>query len=127
MDKWQAQDQFWNSFGLPAFDENTAIDKGDIDSVGYITYQAMAGVLGQTLPLSASIWYRSQYWKEISEKADEILRRIYNGVVVSINGGYFWLKVPDGTPFAQRMDSGDPDGIVKRIYLSIEAECLTDK
>lgn len=124
-DKWQAQDEFWNSFGLPAYDENTDLDNVDIPGFNHITYQAMGGVIDQFLPLSASLWYKSTSWAAISKKADEILSRICNGVIIAIDNGYFWLKIPDETPFAQRLESGQ-DGVY-RLYLTIEAECLTAK
>ena len=124
MDKWQAQDAFWNSFGIPAYDENVDLDIDDIEGFNHITYQAMGGNLGQMLLLSASLWYKSNSWAEISQKADEILQRIYKGVVVRLDNGYFWLKVPENTPFAQRMDSGQ--GNIRRMYISIEAESLSN-
>lgn len=123
MDKWQAQDHFWNSFGIPAYDQNTEFTSGDQPSYPHITYEAQAGILEQPLALSASIWYRSGSWKEVSQKADEILKAIKGGRVMSIDNGYLWFMVPDRTPFAQRVASGDD--AIKRILISVEAECLT--
>jgi hypothetical protein len=52
-----------------------------------------------------------------------MLKAMKGGKVVAIDGGYIWFKVPDRTPFAQRVASGDD--AIKRVYLSVEAECLT--
>ena len=127
MDKWQAQDQFWNSFGIPAYDENTVFSEGDEPAYPHITYEAQNGVMGQQLGLSASIWYRSESWAAISQKADEILARVKHGVIIMVNGGYFWIKLPETTPFAQRVGNDGSDELVKRIYISLSAESLTEQ
>ena len=125
MDKWQAQDAFWNSFSIPAYDEQTAYTQGEQPAYPHITYEAAAGVMGQYIPITASLWYRSASWRDISRKSDEILQAIYRGQVIAIEGGYLWLKCPETTPFAQRVASGDDS--IRRILLTIEAECLTAK
>lgn len=125
MNKWQTQQAFWESFGIPAYDENTAFEKGASPAFPHITYEALNGVMGQVLAISASIWYRSSSWKEISEKADEILRAVKYGVIMKVDNGYFWIKNPELSPFAQRMASGSDDDLVKRIYITLEAESLT--
>lgn len=123
MDKWQAQDTFWNSFGLPAYDENTMLDEEP--AYPYLTYEAQDGAIDQTLSLSASLWYRSTSWREISLKADEIHAAVKHGVIIRVNGGFLWIKSPEGAPFAQRMTSGG-DEDVKRMYITLSAEALTE-
>lgn len=127
MNKWQTQDAFWNSFGIPAYDENVVFTEDEMPSYPHITYQAMSGVMGQTLVVSASVWDRSPSWARISQKADEILKRIAEEghVIFKIDTGYFWITIPENTPFAQRMASGSDDDEVKRIYITVDAECLT--
>lgn len=124
-DTWQIQDQFWNSFGIPAYDENTVFDEDEMPAYPHITYEAQNGIWNQNLSLSASIWYRSTSWKEISQKANEILATINRGLILKVDQGYFWIKAPEGTPFAQRIGT-DGDDQVKRIYISINAEALTE-
>lgn len=124
-DTWQIQDQFWNSFGIPAYDENTVFDKDEMPAYPHITYEAQNGIWNQNLSLSASIWYRSTRWEEASQKANEILARINRGLILKVDQGYFWIKAPEGTPFAQRVGT-DGDDQVKRIYISINAEALTE-
>ena len=125
MDKWRTQHEFWSSFGIPAYDENTAFEQGKLPAYPHITYEALNGVMGQVLPISASIWYRSSSWEEISKKADQILSAVKHGVIIAVDNGYFWIKNPELSAFAQRMASGSDDDLVKRIYITLEAESLT--
>lgn len=121
MNKSQALDHFWNSFNLPAFDENSVPDH---TSFPYITYQVATDSVGNTLTLSASLWYRESTWKNISDKAEEIAEFIgYSYKNIKFDDGY--LIIYKGTPFAQRM--GDPeDDLIKRIVLTITAEFLSE-
>lgn len=122
MDKWQAIDAFWNSFGIPAYDENTVISGSESPQPPYITYNAIIGSLSQNLSLSASIWYKGYSWKEISQKANEIAEAIGYGYRLEVvNGGYLYIR--KGQPFAQRMS--DPDDTIRRVYVILDAEFLT--
>lgn len=123
MDKWQSQQQFWSSFDLPAYDEAAYFTEGDRPAYPHITYQSIGGVMGQTASVNASLWYRSTALSEIKQKADEILHQIKGGVVIQIDNGFFWFKVPEVTPFAQPVDSGNDT--IKRILISMEVESLT--
>lgn len=121
--KWQAQQTFWSSFGIPAYDENTVPDGA---TMPYITYEAVGGDLGAQTTISASLWYRSNSWAEISQMADQIAQEIAMAQkpAVKISNGYMKVRLPEGSPFAQRMD--DPsDRQVRRIVLTVEIEFLT--
>lgn len=122
MDKAQAIQYFWSQFELMAYDENAVPDDAQYP---YITYQAVTDSLDYVVGMSASLWYRSTKWEEISQKAEEISEYItIGGKVIPLDYGYLWIF--RGTPFAQRMiDENDP--LVKRIYINISAEFLTDK
>ena len=119
MDKAQALNSFFNSFSLPAYDSQTI----PADAVlPYITYTTITDSLDYKVSVTASLWYRSTSWREISEKADEIAEKIgVGGEVIKIDNGYVWLT--RGTPFAQRMS--DPDDSIRRIVLNVQAEYLT--
>ena len=121
MNKSQALYSFWSGFQLPAYDENSVPDGTPFP---YITYSDMTDSLGNMVALSASIWDRSNSWERITLKAEEIAEKIgKNGYhIMQLDEGYVWLV--KGTPFAQRM--GDPeDTKIKRIYLNVQAEFLT--
>lgn len=123
MNKWQAIDKFWNSFGIPAYDENTVISGESSPKMPYITYTAQTGSVGQNLSLTASLWYKGYSWSDISQKADEIAERIgYGYSLESVDDGYMYLTL--GQPFAQRMNDPEDDTI-RRVYIIINAEFLT--
>ena len=69
MTKGQAIQKFWESFGIPAYDETTVPDDAQLP---YITYSVHTGSLGDLCITNASLWYKSYSWKEISEKTEEI-------------------------------------------------------
>ena len=116
MDKWQALNTFWNRFDLVAYDENTVPDGA---ALPYITYMASTGEIDEPIYLTASIWYRSNSWTEVSQKADEISNYIGGGAGESYDGGRLWIT--KSVPFAQRMSEAS-DYQVRRILLQITAE-----
>jgi hypothetical protein len=128
MDKLQAYNQFWNSFGIPAFDENSVPDE-IYDSTlkkmvplkpPYITYAVASDGFNNGLFLTASIWYRETSWTGITRKEKEISEYIgRGGVNVSYDNGAFWIT--KGTPWAQRM-SDPEDDLIRRILLQINVE-----
>ena len=120
MTKAAAIYQFWNSFGLTAYEENTVPDDA---SFPYITYQLVTDSFDREIPLTASIWYRSESWSGINAKADEISKKISRGgKIIPCDGGAIWLK--RGQPFAQSMGD-ERDDLIKRKYLNITAEFMT--
>jgi hypothetical protein len=110
---------FWNGF-LTAYEENTVPEDATFP---YITYQLVTDSFNNTIPLTASIWYRSESWVQANAKDEEISKAIgRGGVFLECDGGKIWLK--RGTPFAQNMGD-DTDNLIKRKYLNITAEFLT--
>ena len=120
MTKAAAIYQFWSSFGLTAYEENTV----PTDSAfPYITYQLVTDSFDREIPLTASIWYRSESWTDINAKTEEISQKISRGgKIISCDGGAIWLK--RGQPFAQNMGD-ESDDLIKRKYLNITAEFMT--
>ena len=120
MTKAAAIYQFWNSFGLTAYEENTVTDDA---SFPYITYQLVTDSFDREIPLSASLWYRSESWTAINAKTEEISQKISRGgKIIPCDGGAIWLK--RGQPFAQNMGD-ESDDLIKRKYLNITAEFMT--
>ena len=120
MTKAAAIYQFWNSFGLTAYDENTVQTDADFP---YITYQFVTDSFDREILLSASLWYRSESWTEINAKTEEISQKISRGgKIIACDGGAVWLK--RGQPFAQNMGD-ESDDLIKRKYLNITAEFMT--
>ena len=120
MTKASALYQFWNSFGLTAYEENTVPDDS---AFPYITYQLVTDSFDREIPLTASIWYRSESWAGINAKTEEISQKISRGgKIIPCDGGAIWLK--RGQPFAQSMGD-ESDDLIKRKYLNITAEFMT--
>ena len=121
MTKAAAIYQFWNSFGLTAYEENTVPDDATFP---YITYQLVTDSFYREIPLSASILYRSESWTDINDKTEEISQKISRGgKIIPCDDGAIWLK--RGQPFAQNMGD-ESDDLIKRKYLNITAEFMTD-
>jgi len=120
MNKSQALNNFWNSFGIPAYDENSVQDKTPFP---YITYSESLDSFENVITFTASIWDKNTSWKFVTDKQEEIAKRLgeYGHCIIKLDNGYLFLC--KGTPFAQRM-SGLGDN-VKRIYLNLIGEFFT--
>lgn len=120
MTKAAAIYQFWSSFGLTAYEENTVPTDA---AFPYITYQLVTDSFDREIPLTASIWYRSESWAGINAKTEEISQTISRGgKIIPCDGGAIWLK--RGQPFVQSMGD-ESDDLIKRKYLNITAEFMT--
>lgn len=119
MGKDEALYSFWESFDLPAYDEQTVPDDA---REPYITYETELDSLESVVSLTGSLWYRSTSWEGISLKAQEIANHIgRGGVLIAYDNGALWIT--RGTPFAQRISEPSDDS-VRRIYININAEFL---
>lgn len=121
MDKAQALQTFWESFGIPAYEQTTVPETA---TMPYITYSVSTDSLNNVVNMTASVWYNSTSWKDISEKTEQIARYIVgmNPPSIKFDGGR--LYIAKGNPFAQRM--ADPnDDMIRRMYLNIQAEYLS--
>jgi hypothetical protein len=119
MNKFQIQQSFWSGFGLTAYDENTVPENA---TYPYLTYQAVVGSLEGEMTISANLWYRSNSWAEISQKALEIEKSINQ--VKRFDGGYMKIRKPDAN-FAQRLRE-ESDDLVRRILLTVNIEFLSE-
>lgn len=120
MTKAAAIYQFWSGFGLAAYEENTVPTDA---AFPYITYQLVTDSFDHEVPVTASLWYRSESWTGINAKTEEISQEISRGgKIIPCDGGAIWLK--RGQPFAQNMGD-ESDNLIKRKYLNITAEFMT--
>lgn len=122
MTKGQAIQKFWESFDLTAYDETTVPDNAKYP---YITYSVETDSIGNTVMTNASLWYRSYSWKEISEKAEEIAKKIVTMYPPTIDIDDGRIYVTKGVPFAQRMRE-ESDDAVRRVILNVNFEFLTN-
>lgn len=123
MTKAAALQKFYESFGLPVYEENSVPTGKDAPSYPYITYNVATDSLGNDISLSASLWYRDSSWVSANAKSEEISAAIgQGGKILPCQGGAIWIK--RGSPFSQSM--GDPeDDLIKRKYINITAEFFT--
>ena len=120
MTKAAAIYQFWASFGLPAYEENSV---PDTSTFPYITYQLVTDSFENEVILTGSIWYRETSWLNVNAKAEEISQAVgLGGKLIDCDGGKIWLK--RGSPFAQNMGD-DTDDLIKRKYINLSAEFFT--
>ena len=120
MTKAAAIYQFWNGFGLTAYEENSVPTDA---AFPYITYQFVTDSFDREIPITASLWYRSESWTAINAKTEEISQKISRGgKIMPCDGGAIWLK--RGQPFAQNMGD-ESDNLIKRKYINITAEFMT--
>ena len=120
MTKAAAIYQFWSSFGLTAYEENTVPTDA---AFPYVTYQLVTDGFDREVPVTASLWYRSESWTAINAKTEEISQTISRGgKIIACDGGAIWLK--RGQPFAQNMGD-ENDDLIKRNHLNITAEFMT--
>ena len=121
MDKYQAIDEFWNRFSIPAYDESSVPDNAELP---YITYSAQTSdLVSGPVAMTASLWYYGQSWAAVSKKAIAISEYIGMGGIVSLyDGGALWIK--RGSQFSQRLSDPD-DPLIRRIILNIEAEYIS--
>lgn len=119
MNKIQTLHSFWSSFGLPAYDENSVPDGVQMP---YITYEVASDNFKNDVNLTASLWYRSSSWAEITEKEQAIADFITRGGrMIAFNGGALWLNM--ASPWAQRMAEMSDD-MVRRIVLNYNVEFI---
>lgn len=122
MNKAQAIQEFWSGFGLTAWDSTTVPTGDRAPDFPYITYNVTTDRMDSDVQLSGSVWYYSSSWREVELKVAEIAESLgVGGKVIPLDDGYLWLNI--GYPFAQRLS--DPDDMVRRIYVTINAEFLT--
>ena len=120
-DRWTAINEFWNSFDIPAYDENAV--PGDA-TFPRITYSVTVDSIDRPVAMDASVWYRSTSWREASLKLDEIENRILEMQPPTIPIDWGRVYITKGSPFAQRVS--DPDDMIRRIHINLNVEYFTN-
>ena len=120
MTKAAAIYQFWSSFGLTAYEENTVPTDATFP---YVTYQLVTDSFDREVAATASLWYRGESWSAINAKTEEISKKIgASGKKIAVDGGGVWIK--RGQPFAQNMGD-ESDDLIKRKYINISIVFIT--
>lgn len=124
MDKAQALNSFWSSFGLTAIDELSSYDENMDITFPYLSYETSTDYLDGPVALSADLWYKSTSWAAVSQKADAIGEYIgLGGRMIRYDGGALW--VTRASPFAQRMEDESGEDSIRRIHININAEFIS--
>lgn len=133
MNKQQAYNSFWNSFGVLAFEENSIPDDKVIDELikagkatskyPYIAYQVIIDDLGQPVFPTASIYDKSTSWEKSDLLANLISNRLKSTEIIKLDDGRMFIS--KGRPFAQHwLESADSD--IRRINLNLSIEFFTE-
>lgn len=127
MTREQAIFDFWNSFNIPAFEENSVPTGEDAPAYPYITYQLVINDFGSQVQTSASVYDRDKdnysALFQVLQKTAEIRRKISRGgIMLAFDGGAVWLK--PNAPFSQIMGDSE-DNAVRRAYLNMTAEFIS--
>ena len=122
MDKYQALYQFFSSFDIPAYEQNSVPIGNDAPDFPYLTYALNTAYGLDEISLTLSLWYRSQSQAEINLKTAEIAQEIGFAKVIPCSEGAVIIR--PGVPFAQGM-SDDTDPMIKRKLIILNANFAT--
>lgn len=109
--------QFYNSFEIPAFPENS-VPVGT--PLPYITYTISKDDFLTNTVQQVRVWYKTTSFKVINAKTDEILNRIDRGISLPLNNGH--ILIYKGSPEAQYQPSDDPS--IKIAYINLQNNFL---
>ena len=127
MTKDKALYAFFSGFGIPAYPENAVLNEnGEPDVIlPYLTYTPVFDAWGgEPVSLTVNLWYRTESEALPNKKAQELSDAIgIGGKVVPCDEGYIWLK--RGSPWCQNL-SDEVDSAIKRRYINVTAEYLTE-
>ena len=90
MNKEQALHNFWNQYGIAAYDQNTVPEDATFPR---ITYEVLTDNFGAQNILNASIWDRSTSWKGVTDILHQVEQALgYGGQTIKYDGGLLWIK-----------------------------------
>lgn len=109
--------QFWSSFSVPAYEENSVPSGEDFPGFPYITFPMVESGFGDDSHIFVSVWTRSPSWETAIEITDAVKTRLKDGgTFVRYDGGA--VCITKGVPFSR--GTGDPnDDQVKRMLLDV--------
>lgn len=128
MNKEQAITEFWNSFDIPAFDENTPPDNPERKNFPYITFNVNTSSIGRVSSLNAKIWYRSAAWRDVALKKEEIAQYIGDKPfgkghkLIAFDDGYIQI---DSSSFSASRQTDPNDEMIKAYVLTMQVEYLS--
>ena len=119
MNKYEALCNFYNSFGIPAYEEFSVSEKA---TMPYIRYEVITSSFdSENTALSLQIYYKSETLTKIDAMTEKLSESLRNGKTLKCDEGFIVLY--RGEPFAQNVESGDKS--VKCKYINITADFIT--
>lgn len=105
---------FWSSFGIPVYVEDTVPDDAQMP---YITYRLAQPDWLNPMSMYARVWYRGTSFAGIAAKVDQISKALEHGF--SVSGDGFYMVLTKDVNFCQYMPGDTTDEMVKAAYLSL--------
>lgn len=117
--KYQALHNFYSSFGVSAYEENSVPETAKLP---YITYEVITSEFdGENIALSCQIYDKSNSLTRLNQLTEQLSERLRGGCKLICDDGYIMLY--RGEPFAQTHPTGDKT--VKAKYINITADYIT--
>lgn len=117
--KYQALHNFYSSFGVSAYEENSVPETAKLP---YITYEVITSEFGgENIALSCQIYDKSNSLTRLNQLTEQLSERLRGGFKLICDDGYIMLY--RGEPFAQTRPTGDET--VKAKYINISADYIT--
>lgn len=115
MKKWEAIYDFFSSFNIPAYEENSVPTGSEAPAYPYIIYEMNQGGFdaNEDNALSFTIVDKLDSFVPSYELMDTIAEVIGDGKVYELDNGY--LKIRQGSPWAQNQREPN-DNTVRRLY-----------
>ena len=82
-DKFKAIQDFWSSFGLQAYDENSVPSGDSAPLFPYITYSLSYDTFDHPVSMVVNIWTRSSSWSTAFNKFAEVEKAIGAGKYIT--------------------------------------------
>ena len=102
--------EFFSSFGIPAYAENSVPDEV---ALPYITYPLTEPNWREQVSFHCQIWYKKKSLGELLAKADQVVGAIEEGVILENDAGY--VVIYPAEPNIQLLTDDDS----QRAYISL--------
>ena len=122
MNKWLALHEWFSSFGVKAYQEQTVSETAVLP---YIAYESAFGDIDNSpLALTFSYFERSRDWQGCFTMSEAISADIGRwGKRLVVDGGY--IVIQRGTPFSQPLDDISGDDTIRRMVFNIDVFFFT--
>lgn len=116
MTKWQALYEFFSSFGVEAFEENSVPTGSDRPAYPYIVYEMQQGGFDANFDVALAFSIIDKYDSFIPsyELADEIANAIGDGKVIELDNGY--IKIAQDSSNWAKTQRDPADNTIRRLY-----------